>query len=199
MWDLQDLHRLRDQRIFAAVRAEMIIAGYEWTRSRTALRGDPGKYEEWDGRVRAATQTATKGTSSTRAYTTGSWTSARNSRIVAFGRRDVPAGATPSAHPKKLVKDSAPGAGEVHFSIKRDYNGNWLCSMKTGGRTCSARPPVTKDCRGGKMYNKNSKPARLWTELASYPLGPPFSWRAIHPVLRPPKRPHGIRILFWMV
>ncbi len=124
----KDLLSLRDQRIFAAVAGkELEEAGYELdVKPEMPLPAKIEKYEEWDGRIRAATLDGPEGHIVYESYNDwlmdqreerkkkGLWTDA-----------DVPAGVYPLGTPEEelIMGQRAWRKWKTHFSIKRDYNG----------------------------------------------------------------------------
>lgn len=124
----KDLLSLRDQRIFAAVAGrEMIEAGYELdVEPELPSEEIVGKYEEWDGRVRAATLDGYEGHIVYESY--NDWLMDQREERKKKGLwsdADVPAGVYPLGAPEEelVMGQRAWSRWKKHFSIKRDYNG----------------------------------------------------------------------------
>ncbi len=124
----KDLLSQRDQRIFAAVAGkELVEAGYELdVEPEMPSLAKAAKYEEWDGRIRAATLDGPEGHIVYESY--NDWLMDQREERRKKGlwtEADVPADRYPLGAPEEelVMGQRAWRKWKTHFSIKRDYDG----------------------------------------------------------------------------
>lgn len=124
----KDLLSPRDQRIFAAVAGqEMIEAGYTLdVEPQMPAPEKIEKYEDWDGRIRAATLDGPEGHIVYESY--NDWLMDQREERKKQGLWsdvDVPPNVYPLGKPEEelIMGQRAWRKWKTHFSIKRDYNG----------------------------------------------------------------------------
>ncbi|KJR97033.1 MAG: protein-tyrosine sulfotransferase [Desulfobulbaceae bacterium BRH_c16a] len=124
----KDLLSLRDQRIFAAVAgSEMLEAGYDLDVEPEMPSAEMReKFEEWDGRIRAATLDGFEGHIVYESY--NDWLvdqREERKRRGLWTDLDAPLNVYPLGTPEEelVMGQRAWRKWKTHFSIKRDYNG----------------------------------------------------------------------------